>query len=126
MDMTHDEFTERCPFEEHMIGEGLSTALSEQIYPGHRPEEYLYFSKEQYDWCAAHEREIAAGLERFRGTTEQHYGLYARDAIAPGSPERTQYFHGWRVVRRLVQQGRDLRDLVKLPAKEILALAGKP
>jgi hypothetical protein len=125
IDMTHDQFTERCPFEEHMLGEGLSTALSEQIYPGYPLHEYLYFTREQFDWCRAYEKDIAAALRRFRGTCEAHYGLYARDAITPGSPERTQYFEGWMIVRRLVQQGKDLRELFKKPAKEILEMAGE-
>jgi hypothetical protein len=126
IDMSHDEFTERCPFEEHMTGEGLSTALSEAIWPGHPDPEYLYFTREQFDWCEAFKRDIADVLRRFRGTTEAHYGLYARDAITPGSPERTQYYHGWMTVRRLVRAGADLRELFATPAKEILARAGEP
>jgi hypothetical protein len=125
IDMTHEEFQERCPFEEHMLGEGLSTALSEAIFPGHGPEEYLYFTPEQYAWCAAHDAEIRAGLAAFRGTAEAHYGLYARDAIAPGSPERTQYYWGYALVRKLLAAGRDLRALFETPAREILALAGE-
>lgn len=123
IDMTHEEFQERCPFEEHMIGEGLSTALSEAIFPGHAPREYLYFTDEQYAWCAAHEAEIEAGLRAFRGTSEAHYGLYARDAIAPGSPERTQYYWGHAVARKLVLGGAALTKLFETPAREILARA---
>ncbi len=124
IDMTHDEFTERCPFEEHMLGEGLSTALSEAIYPGHAPHEYLYFTPEQWDWCRAYAKDIAAALRRFRGTREEHYALYARDAITPGSPERCQYFHGWMAVRSLLERGHDLRDVFRRGANEILEMAG--
>jgi hypothetical protein len=124
IDMTHDEFTERCPFEEHMIGEGLSTALSEAIHPGLPLHEYLYFTEEQFAWCRAYAKDIAQALRRFRGTSEQHYSLYGRDTITPGSPERTQYFHGWMAVRKLVQSGHDLRALFRMPAAEILRLAG--
>jgi hypothetical protein len=125
IDMSHDEFQERCPFEEHMIGEGLSTALSEAIHPGHAPEEYLYFTAQQYRWCVEHEAEIRSGLARFRGTAEEHYVLYSRGAVAPGSPERTQYYWGYRVVRKLVEKGDDLRRLFETPAPELLARAGE-
>lgn len=125
IDMSHDRFTEVCPFEEHMIGEGLSTALSEAIYPGHPLHEYLYFEPEQFDWCRAYQGDIARYLRRFRGTAERHYELYARDAITPGSPERTQYFHGWMAVRKLMKEGRSLRELFALPAAEVLRLAGE-
>ncbi len=124
IDMSHEEFTERCPFEEHMIGEGLSTALSEAIFPGHGAHEYLFFNPAQHSWCAAHEEAIRAGLRRFRGTREEHYALYARDAIAPGSPERTQYYCGFRLVREAMARGASLRDLFAMPASEIIALGG--
>lgn len=125
VDMSHDEFQERCPFEEHMIGEGLSTALSEAIFPGHAPHEYLFFNEDQAAWCAAHDAEIRSALAAFRKTAEAHYNLYARDAVAPGSPERTQYYWGFRAVRRAVAAGRALRDLFRTPALEILKLAGE-
>lgn len=126
IDMSHDEFTERCPFEEHMVGEGLSTALSEAIWPGRPLHEYLYFTPEQHAWCVENHAAIREGLRRFHGTCEAHYSLYGLDAIAPGSPERTQYYFGWMAVRKLVFEAKkDLRELYTTPAKEILRMAGE-
>ena len=123
--MAHEEFQERCPFEEHMIGEGLSTALSNAIYPGHGRGEVLFFTPEQLAWCAANEDAIWAAMRRFYGTAEEHYSLYARDTVAPGSPERTQYYAGYTAVDSLVQGGHDLEALFETPARRILELAGR-
>ncbi len=125
IDMSHDDFVERVPFDEHMLGEGLSTALSEVLYPGHGSEAYLFFEPAQARWCEAHDAEIAAVARRLYGTRQEHWFLYGRDAVAPGSPERTQYYWGWQVVKRLMRAGRDLRDLFATPAPEILDLAGE-
>jgi hypothetical protein len=125
-DMTHDEFQERCPFEEHMIGEGLSTALSEEIFPGHRLHDYLFFEEEQAAWCLAHEAEIRSGLRRFRGTCEEHYALYAREVVAPGSPERVQYYWGYKLVKNAAGTGIPLRALFSMPASDIMARGGDP
>jgi hypothetical protein len=123
--MAHETFQESCPFEEHMIGEGLSTALSNAIYPGHERHELLFFTPAQLAWCEAHDEVIGSAIRRFYGTAEEHYRLYAPDAVAPGSPERTQYYAGYRAIESLVQRGHDLNALFETPARRILELAGK-
>jgi len=123
--MPHEQFQQSCPFEEHMIGEGLSTAVSEAIFPGYAAHEYLFFTREEYAWCASHEQEIWAALRRFYGTAQEHYSLYARDSVAPGSPERTQYYAGFSVLQALRLGGSSIRELITLPSKQILERTGK-
>jgi hypothetical protein len=123
--MDHTEFQERCPFEEHMIGEGLSTALSNAVYPGHARHEVLFFEPAQLAWCEAHEEAIWAAMRRFYRTAEEHYTLYRPGAVEPGSPERTQYYAGYTAVERLVAGGHDLLELFATPARQILELAGR-
>ncbi len=125
-DMTHDEFVERVPFEEHMLGEGLSTALSEAIYPGAGTAAYLYYEPGEMAWCEAHEKEIAATLRPLYGTRGEHYAFYAEDAVAPGSPERVPYYWGYRLVKNALAAGSDLRTLFASSAADLLLLAGEP
>ena len=46
--MEHLELLSVTPFEEHVVGEGMATAFSEAVYPGHSTMDYLFYQKWEY------------------------------------------------------------------------------
>lgn len=111
--MEHLELLSVTPFEEHVVGEGMATAFSEAVYPGHSTMDYLFYQKWEYEWCQSHELVIWNNFQKARGTRGNLSRFYQPGSLGKGSPGRTDYYLGYRAVKEA---------LTKYPFNEVLGM----
>jgi hypothetical protein len=118
--MTHDDFVARHPLREHIVSEGLATAVSELAYPGRPDRRYVYFDEAAIAWCEAHRREITERMLRALEREEPYRTFYAPGSVAPDSPECCDYWFGLHLARFALAQAA-AGELLRLPSNAFLA-----
>ncbi|MBK8974912.1 MAG: glutathionylspermidine synthase family protein [Planctomycetes bacterium] len=118
--MSHDDFVARHPFREHLVSEGLATAISERVWPGKPAPRYVYFDEVDYAWCEAHRATIAERMRRALDDGEDYRTFYVRGSVTSDSPDCCDYYFGFHFGRFALAQ-ESAAVLLHTPAAEVLA-----
>ncbi len=103
--MTHDEFTENQPVIEHLMGEGLSCAISEILVPSHEIWHYAYQEKDSLAQILKHAPSVDKVVHRELALGRQgDYGnLYDTSQYRPRMPSLTHYVWAWQWAKQVIQ-----------------------
>lgn len=118
-EMTHDDFVARNPFREHLVSEGLATAISELAYPGRPARRYVYFDEEAFVWCEGHRREIAERMMLALERGDPYQTFYAEGSVTPDSPDCCDYWFGLHLARYALER-ESAGELLRTPATSVL------
>jgi hypothetical protein len=117
--MSHDDFIARHPFREHLVSEGLATAVSERVWPGKDRSRYVFFDAVDDAWCDAHRGEIAARMQAALDADEDYRTFYARGSVTPDSPDCCDYWFGYHLARFALET-ETAGVLLTMPSSEFL------
>jgi hypothetical protein len=119
MKMNHFEYIQKMNFAEHLISEGLAGYFSSVIFPGKKPWEYLFYTKKQYDWCVKHRDIIEKSVLKSALSNGDWKAYYKENYFGSNSPERTQYFFGFELIKRAAKKY-SMKQLTFMSAQEII------
>jgi hypothetical protein len=107
--MSHDDFSEKNPLIEHLMGEGLSCVVSEILVPNENPWNYVY----QTQSGLAHVLERAAVLDseikkELLDPNGHYFRLYNSSRYGKNMPHYCHYVWAWQWVKTLVRENSQL------------------
>lgn len=128
----HIQTQERVSLLDYIAADGKLVYFMTRVLPDADMEHILGFSREEYLWCRAHEKEIWQYVVRQNllfGTDPFQFRYFVNEGpfnpLLPGAPARLSQFIGWRIVERYIRKTEaDFPSLLTCPPRELLRLSG--
>ncbi len=130
-DMSHDEFTQKLPVIEHLMGEGFSCVVSELLNPREPIWHYVYQTEDSLAQILAHGPAVdkVVHAELRKGKKGNYNSLYDTSRYLPHVPRYAHYVWAWLWASHVLKTvaGNNPRTLLHLCSKELMtdALAFK-
>lgn len=113
---------------DYIVAEGKVLYFMEQVLPDADAETLLGYTKEQYLWCRAHEREVWQYIVQQNLLFETNPVKFRHfvnegpfNPLLEGAPSRLAQFIGWRMVKSyLKKSGNNFQTLLHASAQEVL------
>jgi hypothetical protein len=121
--MSQSEFTQFQPVIEHLVGEGLSCAVSEKLVPGQGPWLYAYQDSLGYEKVLKSAKRVDPIIKREILHPKGDYGrLYETHRYGRNMPGLTHYVWAWHWTRQLLQDlaRGDFRWLLEQCSKDFI------
>jgi len=96
--VSRQEYLDNSSALEHLVSEGLATLFSQIAFPKIPLHVHHYYFAEEMEWCLKNFAVIDKAIRARMKKDEDVWSFYAEDAVAPGSPSRTQYFWAAKVL----------------------------
>ena len=97
-EVSRQEYLDNSTALEHLVSEGLATLFSQVVFPEIPLHLHHYYFAEEMEWCLRNFSLIGQAIKERMKKDEDVWSFYAEDVVAPGSPSRTQYFWGAKVI----------------------------
>lgn len=105
--------------------EGLAIWTSQQVSPGLPEARYIEFEPGWLDRCREQEQAILTGIRPWLTVASEEAMWRFTMGTGPAGLNREAYYAGWRVVGYLLEQGRTLAELARIPEDEVATLFDK-
>lgn len=110
--MTEFQMPSSDKFLDNLLSRGKTMFAMEVLMPGEKPEVLMGYTKEQMEWCKAHEKQMWLNIMDNRqlfSTDPMTSAAYLNDApftstISQDSPGRTGIWIGWQIIKQYMNK----------------------
>lgn len=105
-----------------LFAEGLASRATQAVFPGRPDAAYVEHRAGWYAEASARDRDILRGIAPALRADDSETVMRFTMGRGTTGLEREAYYAGWRVVGHLLEQGRTMADLARIPEDEIPAI----
>lgn len=102
--------------------EGIAIRTAQQVAPGLPEARYIEFEQGWLDRCREQDQQILAGIRPWLSVASEEAMWTFTMSTGPTGLSREAYYAGWRIVGHLLEQGRSLAELARIPEAEVAPL----